>query len=773
MIVKYLLQKPLNTFTRILGVVILLSLILTLSPATPSQAVYDGPTGNIATQNQTNGLLSTDNLCANMNWIDVNKSVKIKGTYSGSAVEELTPRAKLTFDDNSVAYVFCTDISHSVGDSQRYCLDTGFFSDWRITWLVNHYPPSTNRIEQAARQAAVWHFTDGFDLNQVDPTTEDSGTDNGVKIAYNAILAAIPASQPPEYDAGNIQLTIDPATATNFLPGQSTHPFTVRLTKGSNPLVGYTVNVSTDFGSLDKNSSSTDSNGEATFTVTSSNPGTAHLSASAQVSVPAGSRFIHATDPLGKQRMVLGETKTITVQANAQKTWSNAENIIIAHKFEDRNYNQVQDAGEPNLKDWQFTLTLPDNTTFQATTDTNGNAYFYNTINSNGTYTLTESLKSYWTNSTSLSQSRVRSDQDAWTQWNANFGNAQYSLITVYKFEDLNGNGQWEPNPPNNEPAFPGWQFALYKLNGSTWQQFSGGTTGTDGSISFTDLDAGQYKVVEQPKPDYQVTTGSLEQSINLNYPEHRTLHFGNQRKPMDYGDLPDNYHMTTFADNGARHDISETSIRLGEKADVELDGQPNDNSAKGDDNNGVNDEDGVVHGGSSWGNGNGQVIVTVTDPTNSGKSGCLMGWLDYYDATNNDFGADGIFSDSFLFMGGTYSEKIIDNLYVPAGSNTIDFTLPSGLKNVGLFARFRLSPYDPNQGVTGNRCKQPAAGLTGLVIGGEVEDYAWVFGPTAIQLQSFHAKPVQASGIAGPIVAILAILSLVILWTIQRKTEQ
>ena len=182
MIVKYLLQKPLNTFTRILGVVILLSLILTLSPATPSQAVYDSPTGNTATQNQTNGLLSTDNLCANMNWIDVNNSVKIKGTYSGSTVEELTPRAKLTFDDNSVAYVFCTDISHSVGDSQRYCLDTGFFSDWRITWLVNHYPPSTDRIEQAARQAAVWHFTDGFDLNQDDPTTEDSVTDNGVKL---------------------------------------------------------------------------------------------------------------------------------------------------------------------------------------------------------------------------------------------------------------------------------------------------------------------------------------------------------------------------------------------------------------------------------------------------------------------------------------------------------------------------------------------------------------------------------------------------------------
>jgi len=268
----------------------------------------------------------------------------------------------------------------------------------------------------------------------------------------------------------------------------------------------------------------------------------------------------------------------------------------------------------------------------------------------------------------------------------------------------------------------------------------------------------------------YDLTNRKVTIDLTNQFDGNVTCTFTNV-KAMDYGDLPTDYGLTNWS-TGARHYNPGDSVILGTLLDQEWDGQPN-SGATGDNIADLNDEDGVVRGGSSWGNGSGQVIVTVTDPTNSGKGGCLMGWLDYYDVTNNDFGADGIFSDSFSFMGGTYSEKIIDNLYVPAGSNTIDFTLPSGLKNVGLFARFRLSPYDPNQGVTGNRCNQPAAGLTGLVIGGEVEDYAWVFGPTAIQLQSFHAKPVQASGIAGPIVAILAILSLVILWTIQRKTEQ
>jgi hypothetical protein len=44
--------------------------------------------------------------------------------------------------------------------------------------------------------------------------------DGLVRNAYNAILASIPASQPPEYRPGNLQIVIEPATGTGFLPGQ-------------------------------------------------------------------------------------------------------------------------------------------------------------------------------------------------------------------------------------------------------------------------------------------------------------------------------------------------------------------------------------------------------------------------------------------------------------------------------------------------------------------------------------------------------------------------
>ena len=87
------------------------------------------------------------------------------------------------------------------------------------------------------------YFTDGWNLNQADATIYNSTYDTAVKNAYNLILASVPASPPAEYLPGNVQITVNPASSTGFLPYQPTQSFTVRLTKGSTPLVGYTVTV--------------------------------------------------------------------------------------------------------------------------------------------------------------------------------------------------------------------------------------------------------------------------------------------------------------------------------------------------------------------------------------------------------------------------------------------------------------------------------------------------------------------------------------------------
>lgn len=239
-----------------------------------------------------------------------------------------------------------------------------------------------------------------------------------------------------------------------------------------------------------------------------------------------------------------------------------------------------------------------------------------------------------------------------------------------------------------------------------------------------------------------------------------------------DFGDLPEgppyNYNMTTIANNGARHIPQEEGVILGFIFDAENEGQPNTN-ANGDDTSNL-DEDGVQRAAGSWGGGQGKVNVTVSKSgdLNSGEAGCLVGWLDYYNAAINDLEPDGIFQESFTFNGKTFSERIINNQYVTTGLHEFSFDLPVGTASGGvLYARFRLVPYDGSgyDEQTG-QCKQAAVGLKGLVTGGEVEDYAWLFGPTAVTLKGFSTGTNTGSWF---LVMLVVALSLVVLATLFR----
>ena len=154
-----------------------------------------------------------------------------------------------------------------------------------------------------------------------------------------------------------------------------------------------------------------------------------------------------------------------------------------------------------------------------------------------------------------------------------------------------------------------------------------------------------------------------------------------------DFGDAPDPTYPTLLGSDGARHTISD--LYLGASIDAELDGIPN-STATGDDNDNVDDEDGVaftttlVRGQS--------VNVTVT----ASAAGYLDAWLDFND--------DGDWADA--------GEQIFTDESLSAGDNYLSFPVPfSAVQTAGTFARFRFSS---------------TGGLSydGLADDGEVEDY-------------------------------------------------
>jgi hypothetical protein len=153
-----------------------------------------------------------------------------------------------------------------------------------------------------------------------------------------------------------------------------------------------------------------------------------------------------------------------------------------------------------------------------------------------------------------------------------------------------------------------------------------------------------------------------------------------------DFGDAPASY-LTLFADDGARHTVV-AGYYLGGNADAESDGLPSSN-ADGDDNNGIDDEDGVsfdtlfIEGQS--------VDLTVT----ASDVGKLDAWV--------DFNRDGDWADA--------GEQIFSSESLTAGANSLTVNVPGDASGGQTFARFRFSS---------------AGGLTytGLAEDGEVEDY-------------------------------------------------
>jgi hypothetical protein len=207
----------------------------------------------------------------------------------------------------------------------------------------------------------------------------------------------------------------------------------------------------------------------------------------------------------------------------------------------------------------------------------------------------------------------------------------------------------------------------------------------------------------------------------------------------VDMGDLPSSYDNTLIDDDGPRHQIG--SLVLGTGVTSEPDGQENAN-ADGDTDDGVTRMPGVAnpgHGGwtiGTVGSGNGGSLqITI-----SGGSGIPQLFM--------DFNEDGTLTEVTLRdASGTPITG------AQSGTIRVYFDVPTGTFNNSsnpIFTRVRLSS---------------AGGLnaTGYASDGEVEDYVWRFGPTAVTLQSVQAissAPLYVPGITAVIAALFLVLT-------------
>ena len=406
--------------------------------------------------------------------------------------------------------VFCIDLYNHTGSGD--CFQALGPTSEAVTWLLNNYPPdfSLTTKEAAARQAAVWYFSDGFAINPAD----------AVAARANEIIKSVP--QPVNLPLNPPTLSISPSNVISFLPDQ-TVTFTLTAMQDGLPAAGLSVGLATTFGTLSVATVTTNAAGQATFTLTSSAAGSATVTAKALFNLPRGTELWY-TGTGRRQTLVLGYGTSGYVYANAGATWK-AAGSIVAHKFGDLNLNGYQDGRELSLSGWTMKLyTQQTDGTFvyankQGNTDASGN-YTFTGLQA-GTYQVRETMQDGWMATTATEQAVVLATGSG---AQVNFGNVQLAVVTVVKFRDDNLNGIYESFL--SEPTLDGWRITLWKqVDGSWADQGSAWTSG--GAVNFSALTPGTYKVEETMQAGW-INSTATAQTFVLGAGDNKVVYVGN-----------------------------------------------------------------------------------------------------------------------------------------------------------------------------------------------------------------------------------------------------
>ncbi|MEM7031406.1 MAG: SdrD B-like domain-containing protein [Chloroflexota bacterium] len=172
--------------------------------------------------------------------------------------------------------------------------------------------------------------------------------------------------------------------------------------------------------------------------------------------------------------------------------WLSGPGEVHGTKFHDLNGNGHRDANEPGLSGWKIIIErATDDINFRQVTETNQDGHYWFMDVPAGSYHLIEEQQQGWhqtfpqggTHQVMVAPNEVVDEVD--------FGNWQPQPGEIHgkKFNDLNGNGEFD----DDEPALGGWEIVLEGEHGFHQKM----TTDDDGNYWFMGLPPGLYHVAE------------------------------------------------------------------------------------------------------------------------------------------------------------------------------------------------------------------------------------------------------------------------------------
>lgn len=218
---------------------------------------------------------------------------------------------------------YCIDLFHYVQwytTSQPHTYTDNGKANSQIIYILNNYYPfkaypysgsaSSEQIEAASVQAALWYYSDGVDVSTIDNTN--------VKVRAQQIIADAEVNYASFYPFETLQIV--PTDQTVPIGGTASF-FVSAFDANGNPVKNVTVNLTSDNGVLSTTSVTTGSNGNSpTFTLTSNSLNSV-VTANASVAVTQGIRYVHSVEPDKWQKLVLATPSGVTRTATANVTW--------------------------------------------------------------------------------------------------------------------------------------------------------------------------------------------------------------------------------------------------------------------------------------------------------------------------------------------------------------------------------------------------------------------------------------------------------------------
>ncbi|MDP1995122.1 MAG: Cys-Gln thioester bond-forming surface protein, partial [Ignavibacteria bacterium] len=265
----------------------------------------------------------------------VQSTATVTGTDKGVNVTLPAPFSITVFSGTFKATVnsqatslYCIDLHHTLPYNQAY-QDVEATNDTLAYILNNYYPFKTSYTgkladtrEASAVQLALWHLTDGLDINGVTGSSISDIKTRALAIVADANLNA---------HSFNLNTFVINIPAQSFAIG-SPVTFTVKAFNDEGlAMPNVQIALSATQGTLSQTNVTTDVTGVSpvvTLTPTSGQT-TATITATGVVGIPSGTKYYHVADPNGKQKLILATptiaSRTITKIVN----WCNSFNLVL------------------------------------------------------------------------------------------------------------------------------------------------------------------------------------------------------------------------------------------------------------------------------------------------------------------------------------------------------------------------------------------------------------------------------------------------------------